>query len=193
MRLPNFTLSLPEWVSHELQETRQSYQTVEQRMQLALRLARLNVKQGSGGPFGAAVFDLRTNTLLAPGINLVVATHCSVAHAEIVALIFAQQAIGHYDLGAFTDQHYELVTTAEPCAMCLGAIPWSGIRSLVCGARDEDVRSIGFEEGEKPPNWETALTRRDITVQRDVCRDEAHAVLRAYREGGGEIYNSRRK
>lgn len=192
MHFPSFTLSLPEWVSNELQELPQDYQTVEQRMKLALRLAHHNVEHGSGGPFGAAVFDLRTATLLAPGVNLVVATHCSVTHAEIVAIILAQQAIGHYDLSAFTDQHYELVTTAEPCAMCLGAIPWSGIRSLVCGARDEDARSIGFDEGEKPADWAATLRRRGITVQRDVCRDEAQAVLRAYIEGGGEIYNARR-
>jgi tRNA(Arg) A34 adenosine deaminase TadA len=46
-----------------------------------------------------------------------------------------------------------MVVSTEPCALCLGAIPWSGIRRLVCGARDEDARSIGFDEGEKVPYW----------------------------------------
>ena len=41
----------------------------------------------------------------------------------------------------------EMVASTQPCAMCLGATPWSGIRRLVCGARDEDAEEIGFDEG----------------------------------------------
>jgi tRNA(Arg) A34 adenosine deaminase TadA len=74
--------------------------------------------------------------------------------------------------------------------MCLGAIPWSGIRSVVCGARDEDARSIGFDEGHKPPDWINSLDSRGISVVRDVLREQAKAVLLEYRERGGLIYNA---
>ncbi len=73
--------------------------------------------------------------------------------------------------------------------MCFGAIPWSGVRRLVCGARDEDARAIGFDEGPKLSDWVTALKDRDITVLRDVLRDEATAVLQEYIASGGIIYN----
>jgi len=83
------------------------------------------------------------------------------------------------------------VTRTEPCAMCLGAIPWSGVRRLVCGARDEDARQVGMDEGDKPDDWEACFGRRGIAVTRDVCRAGAADVLLAYRDGGGLIYNGR--
>ena len=76
--------------------------------------------------------------------------------------------------------------------MCLGATPWSGVRHLVCAARDEDARAVGFDEGVKPTLWVGALEERGITVERDVLRQEAADVLREYADRGGEIYNSRR-
>lgn len=159
-------------------------------MLLAVRLARTNVERGTGGPFGAAVFDRETGRLVAPGVNLVTTAGCSVAHAEMIALMVGQQAEGTFDLGA-EGRDYELVTSTEPCAMCLGAVPWSGVRHLVCGARDADARSVGFDEGSKIKNWMEELTRRGITVECDVCRSEAAEVLRYYASSGGEIYNSR--
>ena len=85
----------------------------------------------------------------------------------------------------------ELVASTEPCAMCFGAISWSGVRRLVCGAREEDARRIRFDEGPKVSDWVAALEQRGISVARDVCRDEAAAVLRYYIESGGTLYNAR--
>jgi tRNA(Arg) A34 adenosine deaminase TadA len=77
--------------------------------------------------------------------------------------------------------------------MCLGAIYWSGVRSVVCGARDEDARSIGFDEGSKPADWVGTLESRGISVTKDVLRDEARSVLLSYKEAGGAIYNARKR
>jgi tRNA(Arg) A34 adenosine deaminase TadA len=161
-------------------------------MRLVIELARQNVRRKTGGPFGAGIFDLATHTLVAPGVNLVVAAGCSVAHAEIVAITVAEQLVGSYDLGHRDLPGYELVSSVAPCAMCLGAIPWSGVRRLVCGAREEDARRIGFDEGTKPPSWVAALEQRRVTVIQDVCQEEAAAVLDEYAREGGRIYNSRR-
>jgi tRNA(Arg) A34 adenosine deaminase TadA len=163
------------------------YPSIEERMRFAIELARLNITHKTGGPFGAAVFDLSTHQLLAVGVNRVVQTPCSAAHAEILALALAQQTVGHYDLG-YGGRACELITSAEPCAMCLGALPLFGIRQMACGARDEDVRAIGFDEGAKPPDWPAALEERNVAVSRDVCRDIARAVLQDYAESGGVIY-----
>src|SRR5215207_4998097 len=186
---PRVTLGLPAWVE-ELDLDRE-YPTQEERMRLVVELSRLNVERGTGGPFGAAVFDLSTNRLVAPGMNLVVPSNCSVAHAEMVAIMVAQQVVGDFDLGGDGTPAYELVASTEPCAMCLGATPWSGVRRLVCGARDEDASAIGFDEGEKLSEWAVALEERGISVERDVLREEAAAVLRHYAESGGRIYNAR--
>ena len=56
---------------------------------------------------------------------------------------------------------------------------------------EEDARGIGFDEGPKTPDWVASLEQRGISVARDVCRDEAAAVLRYYAENGGMIYNAR--
>ena len=188
MRYPAVTLRLPDWVNEVVQDPTRSYPAVNDRMQVVIELARQNVRRGTGGPFAAAVFDARRHTLVAPGVNVVVPMGCSVAHAEVVAIVIAQRLMGAHDLDRAGLPLFELVTSTEPCAMCLGSLPWSGIRRLACGARDEDARAVGFDEGDKPANWPDLLERRGISVTRDIRRDEAAAVLRQYVDNGGPLY-----
>lgn len=183
---PEWCVRPPGWVASIVAKHPPPYADDEARMRLAVALSRGNLESGDGGPFGAGVFDEVTGELVAAGVNLALATGVTVAHAEIVALTLAQQALGVADLGARPG--LTLVTSAEPCAMCLGAIPWSGIRRVVIGARDADIRAIGFDEGAKPAGWVEALNARGIEVTRDLCRDEAAAVLREYGERGGVVY-----
>ena len=184
-------LELPAWLKEltERQQTR-TFDNVEAKMRFAIELARLNIEHRTGGPFGGAIFDASSGRLLAPGVNLVEPAHCSIAHAEMVAIALAQQTVGSYDLSQ-GGRICELVTSTEPCAMCLGAVPWSGVRRIVCGARGEDACAIGFDEGAKPADWIGELTRRGINVARDILRDEARAVLNHYATTGGLIYNTR--
>lgn len=183
------TLGLPGWLKDFAGEAvRASYADAGARMHLAIDLARRNVEGGTGGPFGAAVFEVAGGRLLGVGVNLVVAARCSVMHAEVVALTLAQQRLGRFDLGG-EGRICELVTSAEPCTMCYGALIWSGVRHLACGARREDVERLGFDEGPKPAAWPEELRRRGIEVVRDICREEAVAVLKRYAVVGGPVYN----
>lgn len=192
MIFPEFRLHLPPWIPAALPPAETVFASVQERMRLVVELARRNVAEGTGGPFAAAVFDLENGHLVAPGVNLVIASHCSVAHAETVAIIMAQQRLGDFDLGR-GGRRLELVASTEPCAMCYGAVPWSGVCSLACGARGEDACRVGFDEGEKPEDWITTLERRGIAVFTDVLRGEAAAVLERYAAGGGLLYNGRRE
>jgi tRNA(Arg) A34 adenosine deaminase TadA len=189
--LPELTIRVPDWVEGFLAICPQEFPSVEDRMNLVIALARRNVQQQTGGPFAAAVFD-PGGRLVSAGVNMVTASNCSVLHAEIVALALAQKALGRYDLSEGGRLAYELAAAAEPCVMCFGAVHWSGVKRLVCGARGEDVQAIGFDEGPKPPDWVAALEHRGIAVQRDVLRAEAAAVLREYVAAGGLIYNAGR-
>jgi tRNA(Arg) A34 adenosine deaminase TadA len=191
MGFPQVTLELPGWVEELLPDPGGAYPTQEDRMRLVIELSRLNVERGTGGPFGAAIFERETGRLLAPGMNLVVPSGCSVAHAEMVAIMIAQQVVGDFDLGGGGKPPYELYASTEPCAMCYGAVPWSGVRGLLCAARDEDARAVGFDEGVKLPDWVTALEERGISVKRDLLREDAARVLKDYANSGGEIYNAR--
>jgi len=184
-------LRLPEWLRQFWIAQARPFDTVEAKMRFAIELAGQNIERQTGGPFGAAIFDADSGRLIAPGVNIVEPSNCSIAHAEMVAIALAQQAIGSYDLGA-GEMFCELVTSTEPCAMCLGAIPWSGVRRVLCGARGEDACAIGFDEGAKPADWVGALQGRQIEVVQDLCRTEAQAVLQHYRTISGHIYNAQR-
>lgn len=164
-------------------------ESAEDRMAFAVGLANRNVDEQSGGPFGAAVFAAESGELIAAGVNVVVASSMAIAHAEMVAIAMAGSVIGTHDLAAAG--RTELVATTEPCAMCLGAVGWSGVTSLLCGARDEDARAVGFDEGAKPQAWVDDLTAAGIQVTRDVLREDAAAVLQQYAASGGVIYNGR--
>jgi tRNA(Arg) A34 adenosine deaminase TadA len=187
---PKLVIALPEWVRGFMAAAPASLATPEERMRLAISLARENVNHG-GGPFGAVLVEAEGDKVVAPGVNLVVPLSCSLAHAEMVALSIAQQLAGSHDLGAHGLPPLQLVTSTEPCAMCLGAIPWSGIRSLVCGAGGEAAERIGFDEGDKPDGWPEALASRGISVLRGICGEEAARVLADYGRNGGPIYNGR--
>ncbi len=180
-------LRLPPWLGVLMRTENRVFASSEAKIRFAIDLSRRNVEQRTGGPFGAAVFDRASGRVIGVGVNLVEKSNCSLAHAEMLAIALAQQAVGHYDLGAAGE--YELATSTEPCAMCLGAIPWSGLRRVVCAAHGEDAAAIGFDEGAKPADWVGALRQRGIEVIRDVFREEAQAVLQEYARAGGLIYN----
>lgn len=188
---PRVQLELPQWITAFLQQQPATFPSHEARMDLVTTLSKLNIEKGTGGPFGAGVFRTDTHQLVAPGVNLVLSSHSSIAHAEMVAIMVAQQILRSHDLGATDMPQYELVTSCEPCAMCLGAICWSGVRYLVCGARGSDAEAIGFDEGPKPDKWTTALEQRGITVTLDIERHKAAQVLQNFVEQDGKVYNSR--
>ena len=156
---------LPRWATSPL-EGLGPLPDVEARMALVLQLAAATVTNSAGGPFAAALFTLGDGGVIAAGVNLVLATRAPVAHAEIVAIALAGSRLGTHDLAQAGP--IELVTSCEPCAMCMGALPWAGVSRVVCGARDEDARAVGFDEGDKHPDWPDRLRARGIEVVRDV-------------------------
>ncbi len=191
-RFQPYCLELPVWITDYLVQQPETYPTPDARMELVITLAQLNIQYGTGGPFGAGVFRLDTQELVAPGVNLVLSSKSSMAHAEVVAMMMAQQIVGTHNLGAIGLPTHELVTSCEPCSMCLGAISWSGVRHIVCGARGSDAEAVGFDEGPKPANWIMELEQRGIAVTMDIGRASASSVLQQYVQNGGEVYNGRK-
>ena len=178
---PAVALELPAWT--DAFERGRAYPGDAEKMALAIELSHRNVAMGTGGPFGAAVFDAE-HRLVGIGVNRVEACRCSVAHAEVMALAGSQQAAGRYRLNLDGSAH-TLATSSQPCAMCYGALIWAGIDVLLIGARSEDVVSLaGFDEGPLPQDWLGELERRGIAVRRDLAREDACAVLRAYGASG---------
>jgi tRNA(adenine34) deaminase len=104
-------------------------------MQAALTEAHLAGESGEV-PIGAVI--TREGTIIARGQNRVLRDVDPTAHAEIVALRAAAQAIGNYRLNDFT-----LYVTLEPCAMCAGAMIHARIDRLVFAASDPKAGAAG--------------------------------------------------
>ena len=190
MKAPEaFAIELPGWCRHLTGELPERLPEARDRMRLAIALSRRNVEAGTGGPFGAVVSSVADGRLIAIGVNRVEPDLCSSAHAEIVALSLAQKALGSWNLAEVESAPIELATSCEPCAMCLGAIPWSGVRRVLCGATKEDAEITGFDEGERASDWIGTLDRRGIAVETGMMREEAAGVLHEYRKNGAQIYN----
>ncbi|HLF24428.1 MAG TPA: deaminase, partial [Burkholderiales bacterium] len=92
-------------------------------MRRALELAECAEAQGEV-PIGAVL--VRAGKVLGEGWNQPIATHDPTAHAEILALRAAAQAIGNYRLTEAT-----LYVTVEPCLMCVGAMVHARVREVV--------------------------------------------------------------
>jgi tRNA(Arg) A34 adenosine deaminase TadA len=181
-------LNLPAWVDRYWEKI-PPCRTDEEKMRLVLALARENVIQGTGGPFGAAIFRQGDLQPVAIGMNGVERLNNSVAHAEMLAIMVAEARLGSYTLRASAGARHELFTSCEPCAMCLGALLWSGLSRLVCGAGRQDALNLGFEEGPVFPESYRYLEDRGIEIVRGVLAEEARAVLRMYEGSPERIYN----
>jgi tRNA(Arg) A34 adenosine deaminase TadA len=181
-------IHLPAWVDDVVDWDRR-YAGDEERVRLAIALSRENVERAAGGPFGAVVFESDTGAVVGAGVNCVERLGNAVLHAEVVALMFAQRRVGSFTLGGAGAPAHELVSSCEPCAMCLGAVHWSGVRRLVFAAAREDASALAFDEGPVFPESYAYLEQRGLRIDRGVLRDEAAAVLAGYRARGGRIYN----
>ena len=188
----HFDLSLPDWAVSALNDLPSHLPTLEARMAAVLDFARRNFVHETGGPFAAGVFERDSGRLVVIGVNRVVRSNCSSAHAEIVALSLAQRLLGTFDLGGPGLPAHQLVVNWRPCAMCYGAVPWSGVRSLVVAGDGPELEAItGFDEGPVHPDWRRELERRGIAVTTDVLREEALAVYREFAATTQLVYNGR--
>ncbi len=186
------TLTLPEWAIAELDQLPEFLPTVEERMAEVIRFSRLNLEENTGGPFAAGVFERESGRLIVIGVNRVVPSNCTSAHAEVMALSLAQKILGTWDLGGQGLPAHQLVVNWRPCAMCYGATIWSGIRSVVIAGSGPELEEItGFDEGPVHPHWRREWQRRGIELIEDVLREEAILVYRQFAASQQLVYNSR--
>jgi tRNA(Arg) A34 adenosine deaminase TadA len=188
-----FELTLPDWADDALARAPQSFPDAAARMRWVIELSRTNFERDTGGPFGAAVFEEDTGRVVSIGVNRVVAGRCSSAHAEVMALSLAQRALGVHDLGGPGLPPHQLVVNWCPCAMCCGAICWSGVRSVVIAGSGPEMEALtGFDEGPIHPTWQDELRRRGIAVSDGLLREESLEAFRQFSASGRPVYNARK-
>jgi tRNA(Arg) A34 adenosine deaminase TadA len=108
-------------------------------MRRAIAISREMMEAGRGGPFGAVI--VKDGVVIAEGNNEVTTTNDPTAHAEVMAIRRACQALGRFDLrGA------EIYTSCEPCPMCLAAIYWARLDRIWYANDRVDAARIGFDD-----------------------------------------------
>ncbi|GGM05652.1 deaminase [Nakamurella endophytica] len=188
----SFAAELPAWVAPFLQGYDGPTATSRDRMALVHALADRNWPAGNGGPFAAVVADPSTGEVVSVGVNVVLSSGLSSAHAEVTAICLAQRALGTWDLAA-ARPGLELVVNWRPCAMCFGAVLWSGVQRLVVAGDGPELEALtGFDEGPVVADWADQLAARGIDVEQDVLREGALATYTAYGTGRALVYNARR-
>lgn len=188
----DITLTVPGWLQTELAELPSHLPDLESRMAAVLRFSQVNFERNTGGPFAAGVFERDSGKLIVIGVNRVMANNCSSAHAEVMALSLAQKILNTYDLGGSNLPAHQLVVNWRPCAMCYGAVIWSGVRSLViAGSGPECEQLTGFDEGPVRDDWDEQLRQRGIEVTDNVLHAEACRVFKAFGESDRVVYNAR--
>lgn len=185
-------VSLPDWAD-DWMTSAPACDDDASRMLLTIELARRNVEARTGGPFGAIVFDVDSGRPVALGVNSVARLNNSVLHAEVMALMLAESQMQSYSLCGDDQPRLELYSSCEPCAMCLGAILWSGVRRVVCAASHEDATRLGFDEGPVTPHSWDYIIERGVEVARGVEAEAAREVMALYRKRRGLIYDPRRR
>ncbi len=140
-------------------------------MRRAIALAVENVRIGKGGPFGAVV--VKGDQVIAEGVNLVTSQCDPTAHAEVMAIRGACQALQHFEL-----RDCELYSSCEPCPMCLGALYWARVGRLYFACTREDATAAGFDDSLIYGELALAYPERRLPAE-SLLRDEG---LQAFRE-----------
>lgn len=188
----SFQFIMPEWFGDYAANLPEAVKPIEERMKIIIELSRLNMERDTGGPFAAGVFESDSGKIISLGVNRVMHHNCSCAHAEIMAISLAQKKLGTFDLGGSDSAVHDLTINWLPCAMCYGALLWSGVKRLVIAGFGRELEDItGFDEGPRPVNWENELTGRGIAIVTDLMRNEAIQVFRDFRARNRFVYNAR--
>lgn len=141
-------------------------------MSRAIDLARIGVAENAGGPFGCVV--VKDGEIVGEGNNRVTSTNDPTAHAEVIAIRSACEALGSFQLDGCT-----IYTSCEPCPMCLGAIYWARPEKVFYACTREDAAAIGFDDDFIYRELEKPNDKREMSLM-NIMRSEALDGFRSW-------------
>lgn len=141
-------------------------------MREAIALSKLSIDSGKGGPFGAVV--VKDGKIIGAGHNEVTSTHDPTAHAEVVAIRRACEALQSFQLTGC-----ELYTSCEPCPMCLGAIYWARPERVYYANTQADAAAVGFDDQFIYDELEQPMSQRQIPMHQ-LLQAEAQLVFQSW-------------
>lgn len=144
----------------------------EVHMRRAIALSLEMMRSNRGGPFGAVI--VKDDSIIAEGFNQVTSTNDPTAHAEVVAIRRACQALETFDLTGC-----EIYTSCEPCPMCLSSIYWSRLGRIYYANDRIDAAKIGFRDDFLYIEVGLPLEQRAIPI-RPLLRAEGWAAFQEW-------------
>jgi guanine deaminase len=148
-------------------------------MEKAIALSIENVRSGLGGPFAALV--VRNESILATGTNQVTTMLDPTAHAEVVAIRAACQAVSSFQLG-----DCEMYTTCEPCPMCMGALYWARVAKVYYANTRDDAARAGFDDSLIYDQLRLAPGERSISMVQ-LMREQALEAFREWKKSSNKV------
>jgi len=138
----------------------------------AIEKSREGMNKGHGGPFGAVI--VKNGQVIAEGNNEVTSTNDPTAHAEMVTIRKACQALDSHQLDGCT-----IYSSCEPCPMCLGAIYWARPARLVFACSKKDAAAIDFDDDFIYNEIGKSLENRSIPTEQ-LLREKGVAVFQEW-------------
>ena len=141
-------------------------------LQQAIALATRSA-ESDGGPFGAVV--VRQGQIIGQGYNQVTRNCDPSAHAEIIAIRDACKRLGSHHLDDCV-----IYASCEPCPMCMSAIYWAHIPTLIYAASSADAAAAGFDDQFIYDELKKPYAERRIRIQQ-LERDTAQQRFTAWK------------
>lgn len=151
---------------------------VEEHLRRAIQLS-ADARAHGNHPFGAVLVG-PDGAIALESENTVSTGNDVTNHAETNLVRLAGRTLPTAELGAYT-----LVTSCEPCAMCAGAIYWSGIGTVVYGLPESGLRALTGDDPDIPTlshpcRLVFAAGSRPVTVVGPLLADEAAEPHRGF-------------
>lgn len=148
-------------------------------MQLAIDIAVENIKENSGGPFGAVI--VKDGKIIAKACNSVTKINDPTAHAEINAIRKACQELNTFDLSGC-----EIYSSCEPCPMCLSAIYWAKIEKIYYSADRFDAANNGFNDSFIYNEISLPINKRKIPIE-NIMKKEGQEPFKLWQNNENKI------
>ena len=131
---------------------------------LAIDLARRNVLESGGRPFGAVLVS--NDEVLATGINEILATNDPSTHAEMQAIRAATAKRKSPRLDGCV-----MYASGQPCPMCLSAMHMIGIREVYYAYSNDDAEKYGMSTAKIYAEMAKPVSQQSIKVEYVPLRD----------------------
>ena len=143
----------------------------ERFLQAAIELARENIGKG-GRPFGAVV--VKDRRVIATGVNETHSTNDPTAHAELMAIRAASQALGSPRLDGCA-----VYASGHPCPMCMAAMRLAGVEEVAYAYSNDDGEPYGLSSAAVYADLAKPVAEQSMRIAHVPVRPDGRAHLYA--------------